>query len=104
MRPSSPPALTRSDLRLAIRDAVRPVLDLERYQLFLFGSEASGLAGRTSDIDVGILGAQRVPAAVVQQIRERLETLPTLRPFDVVDLTTVDEAFCAEALAHAERL
>lgn len=80
------------------------MLDLERYQLFLFGSEAAGLANRTSDIDVGILGAQRVPAAVVQQVRERLETLPTLRLFDVVDLTTVDDAFRTEALAHAERL
>ncbi|MGE0447692.1 MAG: nucleotidyltransferase family protein [Vicinamibacterales bacterium] len=80
------------------------MLDLEHYQLFVFGSEVSGRADRSSDIDVGILGAERVPAAVVQEIRERLEALPTLRPFDVVDLTTVDEAFRAEALAHAERL
>jgi predicted nucleotidyltransferase len=83
---------------------VSPLLDLDRFQLFLFGSEASGLADRRSDIDVGLLGPQKVPGAIVQQIRERLESLRTLRPFDVVDLAAVDDAFRTEALAHAERL
>ena len=98
------PALAGLALRVAIRDAVRPLLDLDRYQIFIFGSEASGLADRRSDIDVGILGPHAVPGATVQRIRERLETLRTLRGFDVVDLGSVDEAFKTEALEHAERL
>jgi len=101
---SRPPVLAGATLRQAIRETVSPLLDLDRFQLFLFGSEASGLADRCSDIDVGLLGPQRVPGAIVQQIRERLESLRTLRPFDVVDLAAVDDAFKAEALAHAERL
>jgi hypothetical protein len=40
----------------------------------------------------------------MQRIRDDLETLRTLRQFDVVDLTMVDESFKAEALKHAERL
>lgn len=98
------PVLAGAALRQAIREAVRPSLDLDRFQLFIFGSEASGVADRRSDIDVGLLGPQPVPGAIMQQIRERLESLRTLRPFDVVDLAAVDEAFRTEALGHAERI
>ena len=101
---SSPPALTGDSLRTAIRESVQKFLDLECYSLFLFGSEANGTADRRSDIDVGILGPQPVPGAIVQQIREDLETLRTLRPFDVVDFSRVDESFKTEALENAERL
>ena len=107
MRPvhlHSRPVLAGPSLRRAIRECVQKVLDLERYELFMFGSEASGVADRRSDIDVGILGAQPIPGAVMQHIREELETLRTLRAFDVVDFSSVDESFKAEALAHAERL
>jgi predicted nucleotidyltransferase len=100
----SPPVLSGSALRGAIRESVRACLDLERYQLFIFGSEASGVADRRSDIDIGILGPQPVPGAVMQRIRQDLDTLRTLRSFDVVDLSIVDESFRAEALEHAERL
>ena len=98
------PALAGIALRRAIREAVRPILDLDRYQLFLFGSEVLGAADRRSDIDVGILGAAPLSGALVQQLQERLEALWTLRSFDVVDLGAVDDAFRTEALDHAERL
>lgn len=100
----SRPVLAGNSLRQAIRESVRKFLDLERYQLFIFGSEALGVADRRSDIDVGILGPEPVPGAVMQRIREELETLRTLRPFDVVDFSRVDPSFKAEALEHAERL
>lgn len=98
------PVLAGDSLRLAIRESVQKFLDLEFYKLFIFGSEATGVANRRSDIDIGILGPQPVPGAVMQQIREDLETLRTLRPFDVVDFSRVDASFKAEALEHAERL
>lgn len=100
----SAPALGGRALRDAIRESVRTCLDLERYQLFIFGSEASGAADRRSDIDIGIFGPQPVPGAVMQAVRQRLDTLRTLRSFDVVDLSIVDESFRTEALEHAERL
>ena len=100
----SRPVLAGLSLRRAIRECVHKVLDLERYELFVFGSEASGVADRRSDIDIGILGPQPIPGAVMQHIREELETLRTLRAFDVVDFSSVDESLKAEALAHAERL
>ena len=98
------PVLAGNSLRVAIREAVQKSLDLSIYKLFIFGSEASGVADRRSDIDIGILGPQPVSGTVMQRIREDLETLRTLRPFDVVDFSRVDESFKAEALEHAERL
>ena len=98
------PVLAGDSLRVAIRTSVQKFLDIELYKLFIFGSEATGMADRRSDIDIGIFGPQPVSGAVMQQIREDLETLRTLRPFDVVDLSRVDESFKAEALEHAERL
>jgi predicted nucleotidyltransferase len=101
---SSLPVLWGQPLRLAIRESVQRFLDLNIYSIFLFGSEAAGTADRRSDIDLGILGPSPVSGAVMQRIRDDLETLRTLRQFDVVDLTMVDESFKAEALKHAERL
>ena len=100
----SRPVLSGDDLRKAIRGSVEKFLDLECFQLFLFGSEATGVADRRSDIDIGILGPEPVSGAIMQKIREELETLRTLRVFDIVDFSRADESFRAEALEHARRL
>lgn len=100
----SKPVLAGRALRAAIRQSVRKFLELEQYQVFLFGSEAAGVAGRRSDIDVGVLGPQPVSGTVLQHIRDELDTLRTLRAFDVVDFSRVDASFKAEALKHAEQL
>jgi predicted nucleotidyltransferase len=100
----SPLVLAGKSLRAAVREAVQRSLDLNVYKLFIFGSEASGVADRCSDIDIGILGPQPVSGAIMQQIREDLDTLRTLRLFDVVDFSRVEESFKAEALEHAEQL
>jgi predicted nucleotidyltransferase len=98
------PPLSGDALRHAIRDSIRRHLDLESHQIFLFGSEATGAAGQTSDIDVGILGPRPIPGSVVERIRQELDTLRTLRTFDVIDFSRVDDAFRSAALANAEQL
>lgn len=102
--PQSRPVLAGDSLRAAIRDSLQKFLDPAVYEVFLFGSEVSGIADRCSDIDIGILGPQPVSGEVMQRIREDLETLRTLRPFDVVDFNRVDDSFRTVALEHAERL
>ena len=92
------------DLRKAVREAVAKHLDLRAYELFIFGSEASGLASPRSDIDVGIRGRQPLAKATIQRIRDELETIRTLRVFDVVDLNSTEPSFRQEALRHAERI
>ena len=92
------------DLRKAVREAVAKHLDLQVYELFIFGSEATGIASPRSDIDIGIQGPQPLAKATIQRIRDELETIRTLRVFEVVDLNSTDPSFRQEALRHAERI
>ncbi len=92
------------DLRRAIRDAVRKHLDLALYEVFIFGSEASGTGTGRSDIDIGIRGPEPLDKVTFLRIREELEKLRTLRAFDVVDFTIVDPSFAEVALRKIERI
>lgn len=76
----------------------------EEYKLFLFGSWAKGDARPTSDIDIGILGEERVPWEIMVKIRYALEGIPTLRSIDVVDLNATENNFKKTALQHAQAL
>ena len=96
--------LQKSELKLAVREAVGKYLDLETYEVFIFGSEAAGTATAQSDIDIGIRGPKPVSKPVLQRIRDELEAVRTLRIFDVVDLTVTDPSFQKKALQTAERI
>lgn len=96
--------LTGQALRQAIREAVGKHLDLAAYDLFIFGSEASGTGTIRSDIDIGIRGRVPLSPATVLRIREELEKLPTLRIFDVVDFSAADPSFSEVALRRIEKI
>jgi len=51
---------------------------LPKSTVYLFGSRASGRARKNSDFDIAIEWKEK--------IREKLEELPTLKSFDLVDL------------------
>jgi predicted nucleotidyltransferase len=74
------------------------------YKVLIFGSWARGDALETSDIDIGILGKQKVPWNLMVKILEKTEEIPTLRSIDVIDLNAVDENFRNNALRHAKIL
>jgi len=74
-------------------------LDPDDYIIFLFGTFAAGKTVRSSDIDIGILGRDKVPDKTFIEIQEELDTnVPTLRKIDLVDFSTVDEKVKDEAL------
>lgn len=50
-------------------------------EVILFGSWAKGNAGEHSDIDLAVTGVKDI-----EELREDIENIPTLRSFDVVDL------------------
>ena len=54
--------------------------------IYLFGSRASGNAKQNSDFDLAVEWKEKVPFSVIAKIREKLEELPTLKSFDLVDL------------------
>ena len=104
MAPLTRPVLAGTALRDAVRSVMRRHLEPASCDVFLFGSEAEGRATPRSDIDVGVLGPAAMPGAVMQRLRDELEQLRTLRSFDLVDFSLVDERFRKEALRHAEHL
>ncbi len=69
----------------------------EGHTVVLFGSRALGLARPGSDWDLGILGPRPLPSSVMQGLRDRLESYPTLHTIEIVDLETVPSEFKTEA-------
>ena len=68
------------------------------------GEVAADAAALRSDWDIGILGPAPLRGAVLEAVREELETLRTLDTFDVVDLARVPDGFRRAALAEAVAL
>ena len=97
-------ALKGEDLHQAVFDVIARHLDVERYQCFIFGSEARNENWMASDLDIGITGEHAVNASVLECIREDLESLPSLRMFDVVDFYGVSPEFRSHALKSAVSL
>ena len=74
------------------------------YQLFLFGSRASGTNSEKADIDVGIIPEQSLSSKQIQTIKGRIEEIPTLLKIDFVDFTTVNDDFKSVALKETKEI
>lgn len=74
------------------------------YKLFLFGSWVRGNALEASDIDIGILGEEKIDWDSMVKIFQEVETIPTLRKIDIVDLKTKEEKFRNNVLNYAKVL
>ncbi|MDP3956169.1 MAG: nucleotidyltransferase domain-containing protein [bacterium] len=68
-------------------------LDMTTTHVFVFGSHADGTAHAGSDIDIGIETSEPLPDATMALLKEELESLPTLRSFELVDFATVSDEF-----------
>ncbi|MCU0649538.1 MAG: nucleotidyltransferase domain-containing protein [Gemmatimonadaceae bacterium] len=97
MHASPADAGTAHDLRV-IREIVRRRLAGHGIRAWLFGSHATGVARRSSDVDVALRGDDRVPAEIMIDLRDELEDASVLRRVDLVDLATVDPAFAERVL------
>jgi len=84
---------TKDEDLVEVRRIVLEGLRGRRARVYLFGSRARGLAGRTSDIDVAILPLDPLPPGTLSAIREALEESRVLYSVDVVDLSYADPAF-----------
>lgn len=84
-----------------LEEAKHIILDfdeIKQYAVFVFGSRADGSANQRSDIDIGILGKQVLPAFIKLDIEEKLENSNIPLRIDVVDFFKVDKKFSKEAL------
>lgn len=87
-----------------IVEVIRRYLPDESYRILLFGSWATLEAAPTSDIDIAIDGAAAVDPAVMSEIREEIDQLPTLRKIQVIDVRHVHEGFRDRILGQGQVL
>ena len=83
---------------------IKAEINLPHYKVFIFGSRTNGQAGERSDIDIGIEAESKIPAKMLESVKEALETIPTLKKFDVVDFKDVSPEFKEVALQKIEVL
>ena len=74
------------------------------YKAFYFGSRVTGTNSSRSDIDIGIIGKMPLPAKVLLKIEEKLDQLPTLYKFDIVDFSKVSKEFKKTSLKNIESI
>ncbi len=65
----------------------------EEYGVFVYGSRAAGKAAKWSDIDVGILGKEKVPSREIALIKDEIEESNIPYLVDVVDFSRVSDKF-----------
>ncbi len=78
--------------------------ETERCRVFLYGSWVSMNARPTSDVDIAVLGKGPIDEMVFLKIREEVDSLPTLRAIDIVDLGRADKEFRERILRESEEL
>jgi len=93
--------VTREAIITRVVEIIRRNL-AERYKIVLFGSTARNDATDRSDLDIGIVGSEEVPWETMIAIRSEVDTIPTLRTIDVVDLLSVSDSFRESALRTAK--
>jgi len=62
---------------------------LPEAKIYLFGSRARGTHGRRSDIDIAVDTGQKLPIAVVDEIKSVLEATNMMYTVDVLDFNSV---------------
>jgi predicted nucleotidyltransferase len=74
------------------------------YRAFIFGSQANRAELIRSDIDVGILADDEIPAINMFKIGIAIEDMPMLYKIDLVDFHWVGEKFKEVAMRNIEWL
>ena len=81
------PSTVRARAVARVREITCQVLRERDVRIYLFGSSVSGRPRRWSDIDVAIDPVSPVPAALLAELRERLEESDVPYDIDIVDLS-----------------
>jgi predicted nucleotidyltransferase len=87
-----------------IKKIIFQFLDPKEYQVFIFGSRATGKAKKFSDFDIGIWGKKSVPSHLIVLIEEALEESDLPYKVDLVDFSLVPAKFKKIALSKIKKL
>ncbi len=87
-----------------IKNIIFQFLDPKEYQLFIFGSRATGKAQKYSDYDVGIRGKKSLSSKTKILIEEALEESDLPYKVDLVDFSLVSPNFKKVSLLKIKKL
>ena len=73
-----------------VRKILMQNIDLEKYNIFLFGSFARGDYREDSDIDIGIEGNTSMKKEVLNKIRYQLEDSIVPNKVEIVDFSRIE--------------
>lgn len=76
----------------------------ESSRIIWFGSWPKGTARPHSDIDLAVIPSREVTGRDWSRMRERIDGLPTLYSFDLVDMTEASEALRSEIEQYGVRV
>ena len=82
----SAPSAVRVRALARVREITCQVLRERDARIYLFGSSVTGRPRRWSDIDIAIDPVSPLPAALLAELRERLEESDVPYDVDIVDL------------------
>jgi predicted nucleotidyltransferase len=80
------------------KEIVLKHIDVQNYNVFLFGSRAVGNCSKFSDIDIGVMGTKPLDPRIIFEMEYELDESLVPYKVDIVDFFYVDEAFKNMAL------
>ena len=91
--------------RRQLEDRVLEILaryldDVNEYRIFFFGSRTNGKSTEGSDIDIGILGEEKLPLKTLGEIQSEIDELPYLYKIQMIDFRRAEKFFRDVALQH----
>ena len=90
----------KADVKKMVQIVVAEQLIGISFQLFLFGSQSN--LSVLKNADIGIDAERQLTATEINSIKSKLDDLPTLYEFDVVDFNKVTNNFKNIALKNIE--
>lgn len=88
----------------AIGDIIFQFIDPNEYQIFVFGSRATGKAKKFSDYDIGIIGKKPIAWKTLSLAEEAFEESDFPFKVDLVDFSLVSDKFRKIALLKTKKL
>lgn len=82
------------------KEMILKEINLEKYAVFLFGSQVTKPISRKSDIDIGVLGHEKMPFSKICAIKEVIDESNVPFKVDIVDFYNADEEFKQVALKN----
>lgn len=85
--------MTQQQIENDIKKIIFKYLSPRDYQIFIYGSRATGRARKWSDYDIGVIGGQPIPTMKKVAIEDELESSNIPVNVDVVDFHHVSDRF-----------